>query len=124
MIYISGVEGCVMSDVPSQYECLLRSNPFLIASNFVDLQQGTFDICTRSMGFILQLIIYILFALRVNTCVELYNGKIDFSSLTNRVSKLERIAIGDATKDSCIVNIRSQVMRCEICLVLFRFCSS
>lgn len=32
-------------------------------------------------------------ARRVKTCVELYSGRIVFSSLTSRVSKLERIAV-------------------------------
>ena len=44
----------------------------------------------------------VLFALRVKTCVELYNGVIDFSSLAIRVSKLERMAIKDGTKSSIL----------------------
>lgn len=54
----------------------------------------------------------------------------DFSSFTSRESKLLRIAV-DFGK--YIVELRPrrrigtqdvQIMRCEICLVLFRFCSS
>ena len=37
---------------------------------------------------------YALFDLLVSTCVEVYSGRIDFSSLTSRASKLERIASG------------------------------
>lgn len=40
----------------------------------------------------------LLFALRVNTCVELYSGKMVFSSLTSLVSKLERMAVKDTAR--------------------------
>lgn len=61
--------------------------------NFVNLIEGTFDVC----------ILYqpepqkgsksgLLFARRVRICEELYSGRIDFSSLTSRASKLDNIA--------------------------------
>ena len=59
----------------------------------VNLVEGTLDICTAAKpGFREGFEKGALFDRRVRICEELYSGRIDFSSLTNRVSKLDNIA--------------------------------
>ena len=49
----------------------------------------------------------------------------DFSSLTRRASKLDRMAVERFVRTYTLhAEGGLQVMRCEICLVLLRFCSS
>lgn len=63
-------------------------------------------------------------ARRFKICVEVYSGRIDFSSFARRVSKLSRMAGQVSRETSLAFLMHIHIIRFEICRVLFRFCSS
>ena len=80
-------------DVPAEHQCFFCSNSFLVCMNLVNLVKCTVNVyipdeLCAGKGFKKG----VLFARRVRICEELYSGRMDFSSFTNRASKLDKIA--------------------------------